>query len=193
MIISVAIFTESQSRLLSRLFGRPDRAFHLNKLRRLIGLNSASLHRELNRLASAGWVHKQAVGNMRRFQANPNSTIFSELVGLTRKSFGLVPILIEALMPLQLDLQPTWVYGSAAKQYDTASSDIDIMLVGNNSLLSRVFSYLEPAEAQLGRKTNPTCYSEQEFERRKAESGSFVNSVLSQSILSLLRNTNELG
>ena len=67
------------------------------------------------------------------------------------------------------------------------------MLVGNNSLLSRVFSYLEPAEAQLGRKTNPTCYSEQEFERRKAESGSFVNSVLSQSILSLLRNTNELG
>ena len=50
-----------------------------------------------------------------------------------------------------------WVYGSVAKKTDTARSDIDVMLVGNDLLLSQVLVSLEPAEAQLGRKINPSC------------------------------------
>lgn len=84
--ISLALFTDSQSRLFKWLFGHPDRVFHLNELRRLTGLGSAFLQRELNRLATAGLVDTQAVGNLRRFQANPLSPVFSELVALTRKT-----------------------------------------------------------------------------------------------------------
>jgi len=78
-----------------------------------------------------------------------------------------------------------WVYGSVAKKTDAARRDIDVMLVGNDLLLSQVLASLEPAEAQLGRKINPSCYSPQEFERRRAEPDSFVNRVLSQPILPL--------
>ena len=77
MSISFALFTDSQSRLYSWLFGQPERAFHLNELRRLTGLGSASLQRELNRLANAGLVDTQSVGNLRRFQANPQSPVYS--------------------------------------------------------------------------------------------------------------------
>ena len=192
MSISVALFTDSQSRLYHWLFGQPDRAFHLNELRRLTGLGSASLQRELKRLATAGLVDTKAVGNLRRFQANPQSPVFSELVALTRKTLGVVPVLREALTTLQPDLLSAWVYGSVAKQTDTASSDIDVMLVGNHLLLSEVLACLEPAEVQLGRKINPSCYSPQEFEHRRAEPDSFVNRVLSQSILPLIGNAHEL-
>lgn len=93
MLISIALFIDSQSRLYSWLYGQPDRAFHLNELRRLSGLGSASLHRELNRLAKAGLLDTQAVGNMRRFQAKPRSPVFTELVALTRKTLSVVPVL----------------------------------------------------------------------------------------------------
>ena len=191
MNLSAAIFTDSQSRLYSWLFGQPERAYHLNELRRLTGLGSASLQRELNRLAAAGLVDAQAVGNLRRFQANPQSPVYAELVALTRKTLGTVPVLREALLPLLPHLQSAWVYGSVAKQTDTARSDIDVMLVGNDLLLSQVLAALEPAEAQLGRKINPTCYSPQEFERRRAEPDSFVNRVLSQPTLPLIGDAHE--
>lgn len=186
MSISSALFTDSQARLYVWLFGQPERAYHLNELRRLTGLGSASLQRELNRLATADLVIAQAVGNLRRFQANPQSPVYAELVALTRKTLGTVPVLREALQPLQPGLISAWVYGSVAKQTDTARSDIDVMLVGNDLLLSQVLASLEPAEAQLGRKINPSCYSPQEFERRRAEPDSFVNRVLSQPILPLI-------
>lgn len=191
MAIFSALFTDSQSRLFLWLFGQPERAYHLSELRRLTGLGSASLQRELNRLATAGLVDSQSVGNMRRFQANPQSPVFAELVALTRKTLGTVPVLRDALLPLKPDLQGAWVYGSVAKQTDTARSDIDVMLVGTNLLLSNVLTCLAPAEAQLGRKINPNCYTPQEFERRRAEPDSFVNRVLSQPTLTLIGDMNE--
>ncbi|MEY4266622.1 MAG: hypothetical protein RIS90_1157 [Pseudomonadota bacterium] len=191
MTIGSALFSDSQSRLYVWLFGHPERAYHLNELRRLTGLGSASLQRELNRLADAGLVDTQAVGNLRRFQANPKSPVYAELLALTRKTLGTVPVLRDALQHLKPDLQLAWVYGSVARQTDTASSDIDVMLVGKNLLLSQVLAALEPAEAQLGRKINPSCYSPQEFERRRAEPDSFVNRVLSQPTLPLIGGAHE--
>ena len=186
MSIFSTLFTESQSRLFVWPFGQPERSFHLSELLRLTGLGSASLQRELNRLAAAGLVDSQPVGKLRCFQANAQSPVFSELVALTRKTLGTVPVLRDALLPLMPDLQGAWVYGSVAKQTDTARSDIDVMPVGSNLLLSKVWACLAPAEAQLGRKINPSSYSPEEFERRRAEPDSFVNGVLSQPTLALI-------
>ena len=69
MSIATALFTDSQIRIFRWLFGQPSREFHLNELRRLSGLGSASLQRELKRLTDAGLVHSERVGNLRRFQA----------------------------------------------------------------------------------------------------------------------------
>jgi predicted nucleotidyltransferase len=191
MSVAQALFTDSQARVYGWLFGQPERGFHLSELLRLTGLGSASLQRELNRLAAAGLVLSERVGNQRRFQANPQSPVFAELVALTRKTVGVVPILREALMPLTPRLQAAWVYGSMARQTDTVKSDIDVMLVGDDLALSDVLEQLMPAEAQLGRKINPTCYTPQEFERRRAEPDSFVNRVLSLPVLALIGDAHE--
>ncbi len=191
MSIASALFTDSQSRIFRWLFGQPERGYHLSELRRLTGLGSASLQRELNRLDEAGLVYSERVGNLRRFQANPQSPVYSELVGLTRKTLGFEPLLREALRPLIPDLKAAWVYGSIAKQTDTAQSDIDVMLVGENLLLGNILELLMPLEAQLGRKINPTCYTPAEFERRRAEPDSFVNRILAQPILPLIGDADE--
>ena len=186
MSIASALFSDSQSRVLRWLFGHPQREFHLSELRRLTGLGSASLQRELNRLVSAGLLLSERVGNLRRFHANAQSPVYGELVALTRKTLGAEPLLREALLPLAADLQGAWIYGSVAKQTDTSASDVDVMLVGKGLRLARVLDLLAPVEAQLGRKINPTCYTPAEFERRRAEGDSFVNRVLAQPVIALM-------
>ncbi len=191
MSIATALFSDSQSRVFRWVFRQPERAFHLSELRRLTGLGSASLQRELNRLAEAGLVRSERVGNMRRFQANAQSPVYSELVGLTRKTLGIEPMLLEALLPLAPALQAAWIYGSVAKKTDTAQSDIDVMIIGDALPLATVLEVLVPLEAQLGRKINPTCYTRAEFERRRAEPDSFVSRVLAQDIIPLIGDAHE--
>ena len=186
MAIAEALFSDSQSRVLQWLFGQPERAYHLSELRRLTGLGSASLQRELNKLADAGLVRSERVGNLRRFQANPESPVYEELIALTRKTLGVEPMLRKALTPLAAKLETAFIYGSVAKGTDTAKSDIDLMLVGRDLSLSKVLELLVPLEAQLGRKISPTLLTPAEFKRRKAERDSFVNRVLSQPTLHLI-------
>jgi len=193
MSIADALFSESQSRLFRWLFGQPKRSFHLSELRRLTGLGSASLQRELRKLTDAGLVSSERVGNLRRFQANPKSPVLGELVALTRKTLALEPMLREALSPLIPRLRAAWIFGSVAKQADTATSDIDVMVIGEDLALGEVLERLLPLEAELGRKINPTFYSPAEFERRRAELDSFVSRVLAQPILSLIGEVDEFA
>jgi predicted nucleotidyltransferase len=185
MSLADALLTDAQSRVFRWVFGHPDRSFHLSELRRLTGLGSASLQRELKRLADAGLVNSERVGNQRHFQANAKSPIYDELIALTRKTLGAQPMLREALESLGSKVKAAWIYGSVAKQIETARSDVDVMLVGALPL-NRVLEVLMPVESELGRKINPTCFTPAEFERRLAEPDSFVNRVLAQPILPLI-------
>ncbi|MGD2140741.1 MAG: transcriptional regulator [Burkholderiales bacterium] len=189
--MSNALFTDSQACVYRCLFGQPEREFHLNELRRLTGLGSASLQRELNRLADAGLVTSERVGNLRRFRANPGSPVYSELIALTRKVLGAEPLLRDALVVLTPNLKAAWIYGSYAKESETAQSDLDVMLVGNRLTLSRVLEVVAPLEEKLGRKINPTLFTTAEFAKRLAEPDSFVNRVLAQPVVSLIGNLHE--
>ena len=186
MSIAEALFSESQIRVLRWLFGQPERGYHLNELLRLTGLGSASLQRELKKLAAAGLLRSERVGNLRRFQANPESPVYDELVALTRKTLGVEPALRKALEPLTPKLDAAFIYGSVAKGTDRASSDVDVMLVGKNLTLGKVLELVVPLEAQLGRKINPTLLTQAEFNRRRAERDSFVNRVLAQPTIPLI-------
>lgn len=191
MSITTTLFSDGQSRVYRWVFGQPEREFYLSELRRLTGLGSATLQRELNKLADAGLVLSERVGNLRRFRANPQSPVFNELVGLTRKTLGAEPLLRDALQALAVDIEGAWIYGSYAKGADTADSDIDLMIVSKTLTLSRVFEAVQPAEAQLGRKVNPTLYTPAEFAKRRAEKDSFVNRVLAQPVVPLIGSLHE--
>jgi predicted transcriptional regulator len=69
------------------------------------------------------------------------------------------------------------------------SSDIDVMLVGLDLTLAEVLQHLESAEEALGRKVNPTCYTPQEFEQRRATPDSFVYKVLSQPTIDIFKGS----
>ena len=188
MSLKDAVFTDSQPKVYLWIFGQPERSYHLSVLRRLTGLGSASLQREINRLVVFGLANSTLKGNQRQISANRQSPLFKELSDLTRKVMGAVALLTEALLPVERKIEVAFLYDSVAKQSDHAESDIDIMIAGSDLTLTELLDQLLPVEEMLCRKVNPTCYTVGEFKKRLSDTDSFVNKVLSQPIIQLFGN-----
>jgi predicted nucleotidyltransferase len=86
----------------------------------------------------------------------------------------------EALAPLASRIVMAFVYGSVAKRQDTASSDIDLLVVSDDLSYADVFEALEATGARLGRVVNPTVYTRRELAKRVKEGNAFVKRVLTQ-------------
>lgn len=173
-----ALFTGVQQRLLAVLFGQPSRSFHGNELMRLTGSGKGGLQRELKRLTESGLVSVAVAGNQKRYQANPASPIFDDLCAIVRKTFGLAGVLRDALLPLGNQIRLAFVYGSVAAGTDTATSDVDLVVVSDTLSYAELLAALAESETRLGRKINPALYTAADFARRRAEGNNFIARVL---------------
>lgn len=175
-----ALFSRTQQRVLAWLFGQPERSFYANELIGLAEAGSGAVQRELARLVQSELVTVRAMGNQKHYQANKKSPIYAELRNIVRKTVGLAVPLREALAPLQQHVRAAFVFGSVAKRNDTASSDIDLMVISDELGYADVFVALERVSARLGRAVNPTIYTSNELARRVKRGDAFVKRVLAQ-------------
>lgn len=189
--ISDALFSKVRQRVLGLLYGQPDSDFHTNEIIRLTDSGTGAVQRELESLTSSGLVIVKQVGNQKRYQANRDTPFFVELRSIVLKTFGLADVLRSALQPLAKQIQFAFIYGSIAKQMDTARSDIDLMIIGKDLTYADIFELLEKAEAQLGRKINPTFYSISEWLRKNKDKNNFVIKVLQHPKIFLIGTEDE--
>jgi len=175
-----ALFTKTQQRVLGALFSQPDRSLYASELIRMTGTGSGAAQRELARLEASGLVVGRRVGNQKHYQANTNSPLFAELRGIVLKTVGLAEPLRSALKPLSSSIRAAFVYGSVAKSSDSASSDIDLMIISEHLTYGEAFGALEKATRSLGRPVNPTVYTAAEFSKRSRQENAFVTRVLQQ-------------
>jgi predicted nucleotidyltransferase len=178
--VADALFTSTQQRVLALLFGQPARSFYANELIGLAGMGSGAVQRELTTLASSGLVTVRSVGNQKHYQANADAPIFEELKGIVQKTFGLAEPLRQALGPLAKKVFAAFVYGSVAKNTDTAASDIDLMVISDELTYPDLFGALEVARAAIGRTVNPTILTRKELAKRVKAKESFTTRVLAQ-------------
>ncbi len=184
--LSDALFTATQQKVLGLLYGKPDRTFYANEIARWAQVGKGSLMRELDRLQKSGVLIMSRQGNQTHYQANPDCPIYSELLGIVRKTFGIGEQLRAALAPLADQLVWAFVYGSIAKGTDHAGSDIDLMLIGEDLNYSDVIERLLPVEERLGRSINPTIYTPADWRGRIAAGNSFVVRVIEQDKINLI-------
>ena len=187
-----ALFTRTQQSVLDLLFGQPAQSFYTNEIIRRSGGGSGAVQRELSRLVRSGLVSVERVGSQKHYRANPESPLFGELCSIMRKTVALVEPLKLALAPLLPEIELAFVYGSVAKGGDTASSDVDLMIVSDSLSYADVFSILEPVSAGMGRVIQPTLYSRDELEKRISTDNAFVKRVLAQPKIWVVGKESEL-
>ena len=184
--IGNALFSGVLRRIIGLLFGNPDRQFFVNEIARLALTGRGALQRELTKLTASGLVTMAESGRQKYYQANKNSPIFHELSAIVAKTFGLADVLRDALAGVAPDIRYAFIYGSVAKEGDTAGSDIDLMVISQALTYSSLFEVLAKTEAGLGRKISPTLYTPAEFNKRIAEANHFVTRVLEQPRIDLI-------
>ena len=189
--VADALFTSTQQKVLAILFGQPDRSFFATELISLAGAGSGAVQRELARLSESGLLTVRKIGNQKHFQANHDSPIFNEVQQIVSKTFGLSAPLKDALQPIENVIKLAVIFGSVARKADTATSDIDLMVISDSLTLEDLFKALEPAEQHFRRQINPILLTVDEFDRRRNEGDSFVNRLLDGEIMVLIGRIDE--
>jgi predicted nucleotidyltransferase len=190
--LASALFPKVRQRVLAVLYGNPGRSFYANEVIALAQSGTGAVQRELAGLSGAGLLTVTRQGNQKHYQANADAPVFTELRGLVLKTMGLADVLRAALAPLAPQIEQAFVYGSVARHQDTATSDIDVMIVSESLAYADVFGALESATATLGRKINPMLYTPAEMIKRISNDNAFVTRVLQQPKIWLIGTEEEI-
>ena len=172
-----ALFPKTRQSVLSACLLHPEKWWYLSDLAQFLHLTPSSLQRELASLSTAGVLEVKREGNRVYYKANMDWPASQELQALFIKTAGVADVIKLAIKKFIGNFDFAFIYGSFARGEAIASSDIDLMLVGNLRL-SDLSPFLKKAEKRLARQINPTIYTEKEFVTKLQAKDGFLKTVL---------------
>lgn len=191
--IGDALFTKTQQRVLGLLYGKPDKSFYTNDIVRRADMGRGTVRRELARLVSADLLRVIREGNQNHYHANPDNPIFNELVDIVRKTFGIADVIRNTLLPLEGKIKLAFIYGSVAKGEDTASSDIDLLVITDSLAYADLMGVLAGAEQALSRPVNPSIYTVEQLRNKLKQKNSFLTRVMEQTKIWVKGSEDDIG
>lgn len=190
--ISDALFSKVQQRVMALLFGQPERSFYTSEILRHVDSGVGAVDRELNRLQSCGLVTVERIGNQKHYRANKEAPVFEDLRGLLEKTINVTEPLKRSFERLAGGIRSAFVFGSVAKGSDTASSDVDIIVIGDDLNYSDLYTAAQEAELTLKRSVHPLFMSLQDWQRHVSDDGSVMNKISQSPKLFFIGSESEL-
>lgn len=181
-----------RAKVIGWLMTHPDERYFGRQLASILTEDPTNVSRELARLTRLGILTCQIEGQQKYHQANRSCSVYKELHNLSLKTAGLADVVRELIQPLAGKIDVAFIYGSQAEGKATASSDVDVMVIGK-ATLAEVVSAIGPAHDQLGREVNPTVYPKKEFKTKVSQGHHFLKSVLKHPKVFLIGDKDDLG
>ena len=186
------LFKDYRRRVLGLLLMHADKRYHVREIARLTDTVAGTLHKELSRLADAGLLLKDTVGNQVLYGANRDCPIFEELASIFRKTSGVTDVLAGVLASFSDRIVAAFVFGSMASGKETAGSDVDLLVIGDVGF-TEVVRAVYSAQEVLGREINPKVYSKKEWNQMLKNKDAFIKEVLGKPKLFIAGSEDELG
>lgn len=186
-----ALFPKTRQAILSAILLRPDKAWYLTDLANHLDLTPSSLQRELAALTEAQILTSRKEGNRVYYKANLALPGIEDLQSLFIKTAGITDIVKSGLRNFLTESDVAFIYGSLARGESIATSDVDVMIVGDLKL-SAMASALKKLENTLEREVSVTIYSHSEFLQKTKKDDAFIKTVLKDKKIFLKGNELEL-
>lgn len=139
------LFKGYRRRVLGLLLLHPDERYHVREIARMTGAVAGTLHKELARLAEAGVLLKETVGNQVQYRANVECPIYEELrlilqkltdqvmeesKGIQTKMSDIVEQYRSQILSLAKEngVRNVRVFGSMARNEARQDSDLDLLV-----------------------------------------------------------------
>jgi len=176
MLFSSAIRAD----LLALLLNSPEERFYVREIATLIRKNPSGVKRELDNLEKMGIVSGQKVANLKYFQANKLSPLFSELKNLIAKSLGL-PGALKTVVRMS-GAKAAFLYGPYAEGEDVGT--VDLFIVGATS--NNIGASLKLLEEEFGKKIHYTMLDEAEYKAKKEKADADLEKLMLGKRITLL-------
>ena len=176
-----------RQKILSYYFTNPTNQLYVRQLASILSEDPGNISKELCKLENEGVFIAETKGNQKHFYLNKSYPLYSELKSILFKTVG-VEGLLKGIIGKAKGVQLSFIYGSYAANKENASSDIDLLIVGNpneDELLERI----ESAEQALGREINYNIYPVQEFKEKRKRKDNFIENILKRPKIMLKGDT----
>lgn len=177
--------SDTQGRILARLFADPDVGYNLTELVAWAGSSMPTVLREIDRAEAAGVVTTTRVGPTRVVRANPTNPLYRPLREIILATYGPPAIVADEFAGID-GIDAVVLFGSWAARYagepGRAPNDIDVLVIGNPNR-DEIDDASERAEGRLGLPVQATVRTRAQWD---AERESFVREVKSRPLLTVL-------
>ncbi len=188
-VLAKLLSSRTRAEVLRLLFGLDLVELHVREIARRAGFNIQTVRQELEKLENIGIVSARRSGNRLYFKANMNHPLYPDLHNIVLKTVGLVDLLKKSMEGHEIIA--AFVFGSIAAGTEDASSDIDLMAIGDISL-RELSSLLAEVQQALGREINPYPLTATEYKNRLKSEDHFLTSVINTEKLFVIGNQNVL-
>ncbi|MCL5024307.1 MAG: winged helix-turn-helix domain-containing protein [Nitrospirae bacterium] len=175
-----SLFSSSiRADVLSLLLNSPDERFYVREIAKLLRKNPSGVKRELDNLEKMGIVVSEKIANLKYFQADKDSPLFSELKNLVTKSLGL-PGAIKAVIRAS-GAKAAFIYGPYAEGEDVDTVDLFVI-----DASPTVLKGLKDLERKFNQKINCTLMDEAEYKSKRKKKDAALKRLLSGRRISLI-------
>lgn len=176
--------------LLTLFFTNPSQRYYLRELHRILGYSAGSIRRELLKFQKDDLFNTQKVGNLLYYSLNTKHPLFKELKSIISKTIGVEGSLKKALSYVK-KIKMAFIYGSFATRREKATSDIDLMIIGDPDT-SHLNEKIAELETKLRREIHPTIYSLKEYRDKKKAKTGFILELLKKPKIMLIGKEDDL-
>ncbi len=183
--------SEARVKILNLFLLNAGSEYYLREIAQRTGLAVRSVQRTAKDLTDIGILHRERRGNSVYFRLNGGNPIVPDLKAIFLKTIGLGDQVRECLTG-ESKIDAAFIYGSVAKGDETATSDIDLAMIGDLPPQT-LTGLLEDLERVTGRDVNATVFTRAEWKARIESGEHFVTTLLREPKIMLLGLDAELG
>jgi predicted nucleotidyltransferase len=169
--------------LLRYFFLNEDESAYVNELAGRLGLDKRNMVRKLKALEEEGLLTSEMRGNQRYYGLDKSFPLYQEYRQIFLKTVGFEVQLKAAIEDVE-GVRRAFIFGSYADNSMGPASDVDIVVVGNHSVVA-LQKKVSALQKSCGRDINAISMSEKEFNRKKTRDP-FMKRILGGKIIELV-------
>lgn len=189
-MVNFLSITKSRLRqnILSYFFTNPTTRLYLREVATILKIDPGNLSKEFNKLEKEGIFISERRGNQKYFYLNKDYPLYQELESIIFKTIGVeggLRRITEKIDGVKLAI----LYGSFPAKKESATSDIDLLIVGNPDE-DKFAEEIEALEKIIHREINYNIYPQKEFKEKVKAKDSFIQNILKRPKIFLKGNLN---
>jgi len=180
------------AQVLCLFFFNPEETFYQAQLVRETGKSLIQVQRSLKEVVKTGLVSMYHRGRKAYYKAVRSHPAFEDLKRAFIRTIGLGDSIREEAHKHHHKIQFAWVFGSVARGEERKTSDIDLMVISNLSLL-KLSEVIGPVQENCSREINQVSLTPENLYKKWHDKDYFIQEIIQRPKIWLIGSDHELS